>query len=100
MMNLPTGHVCRVEIPFKMLFYHNVLVTYEHNFSYLTLISSHLFPAGSHRLFFPPTYEINLTSFSGVAASLSQAWSNRSYVQHKLMCRCLFSLSFFTKQLV
>lgn len=51
-MNLPTGLVCHVETPFKMLFSHNVLVPYEHNFSCLTLTGPTCFLQAHADLFF------------------------------------------------
>lgn len=70
MMNLPTGLVCHVETPFKMLFSHNVLVPYEHNFSYLTLTGPTCFLQAHADVFFLffSIQVINSTSFSGIAA--------------------------------
>lgn len=51
-MNLPTGLVCHVEMPFKMLFSHNVLVPYEHNFSYLNLTGPTCFLQAHAEAFF------------------------------------------------
>lgn len=68
MMNLPTGLVCHIEMPFKMLFSHNVLVPYEHNFSYLNLTSPTCFlQAHAEALFFYQGNKFNF-SFSGIAA--------------------------------
>lgn len=63
-MNLPNALVCHVEMPFKMLFSHNVLVPYEHNFSYLNLTSPTCFLQAHAEAFFFSTRVINSTSLS------------------------------------